>query len=611
MGWEYAISHPEEITDLILKKYNSSNKTKEQLLFEAAQMKKIIKSDTIEIGYLYRWRIEQILKVYEELGMSAKSSKQDMGEFIFEEYIKSLKAQHLSLAFDEKKYLSDKKIIKVCADPDWLPMEKINKNGEHEGIAADVLKKLSEKLGVAITLTPTKDWGETLEFIKAKKCDIISMAMETKERQDYLAFTKPYFSSPLSIITKDDKLFIETLDDALDKSFAVVKGYAIVDTLKKKYPNIKIIETKSKIEGLQKVMDGSAYGYIDALACNSYSISKEGWSDMKISAKLEDEFKLSIAVRREDQMLMDILDKGLSSISKEEKEEIFNRWFNVTIKNGVSYDLALKLFIAFFVLIVFLYYKNVILKRRVEREIKRRAEQETVLMERSRAAQMGELLDIIAHQWKQPLSAIHLVAEDIIASYRYGELTEESLVGAKNTITERVAFLIKTLDDTREFINPNQASKLFDAAQATADLLSILSGMLKQANINVVVDLDEKILLYGSKNSYQNIILSIVINAKEIFKIRKIESPTLFVSLKKIDKKATLTIEDNGGGIDKEAIDRVFDYRFTTMSDVGGTGVGLYLVKLIVTEKLNGKIKASNAKDGARFEATFDLCENT
>ena len=106
------------------------------------------------------------------------------------------------------------------------------------------------------------------------------------------------------------------------------------------------------------------------------------------------------------------------------------------------------------------------------------------------------------------------------------------------------------------------------------------------------------------------IILSIAINAKEIFKLRKVESPTLLISLKKIDKKAALTIEDNGGGIEAEAIDRVFDYRFTTMSDTGGTGVGLYLVKLIVTEKLKGTIKASNVKGGARFEATFELHEN-
>ncbi len=610
MGWEYAIAHPEEITDLILNKYNSADKTREQLLFEATQMKKIIKSDTVEIGYLYQWRIEQILKIYEELGVSAKSSKQDINEFIFEGYVKSLGAQRFSLNSDEKKYLSDKKTLRVCADPDWLPMEKINRNGEHIGIAADVLKKLSEKLGVAITLTPTKDWGETLEFIKDKKCDIISMAMETKERQSYLLFTKPYFSSPLSIVTKDDKPFINILGDALDKRFAVVKGYAIVDTLKKKYPNINFVETQNRTEGLQKVMDGSAYGYIDALACNSYSIGKDGWSDMKISAKLEDEFKLSIAVRSEDQILMGILDKALSSISKEEKEEIFNRWFNVTIKEGVSYESALKWFSVLLVIIAALYYKNVILKRRVEREIKIRTEQETVLMERTKAAQMGELLDIIAHQWKQPLSAIHLVAEDIVASFKYDELTEESLIRAKNTIIERVAFLTKTLDETRGFLNPNQPSKLFDASQATVDLLAILSGMLRQANINAIVDLDEEIALYGSKNSYQNIILSIIINAKEIFKIRKIESPTLYVSLKKTDKKAILTIDDNGGGIEDGVVNRVFDYRFTTMSEIGGTGVGLYFVKLIVTEKFNGTIIASNVKNGARFVSTFNLCDS-
>jgi len=202
------------------------------------------------------------------------------------------------------------------------------------------------------------------------------------------------------------------------------------------------------------------------------------------------------------------------------------------------------------------------------------------------------------------------VAEDIIASYRHGELTEESLVNAKNTITERVAFLTKTLDETREFLNPHQPLKPFDASQATADILAVLNGMFKQSNIGIVMDLDKQAILYGSKNSYQNIILSIAINAKEIFKIRKTESPTLLVSLKKIDKKVMLTIQDNGGGIEEEAIERVFDYRFTTTSDVGRTGVGLYLVKLIVTEKLNGTIKASNVKDGAKFEATFNLCEN-
>ena len=77
-----------------------------------------------------------------------------------------------------------------------------------------------------------------------------------------------------------------------------------------------------------------------------------------------------------------------------------------------------------------------------------------------------------------------------------------------------------------------------------------------------------------------------------------------------LSKKAILTIDDNGGGIEDGVVNRVFDYRFTTMSEIGGTGVGLYFVKLIVTEKFNGTIIASNVKNGARFVSTFNLCDS-
>lgn len=606
-GWEYALANPNEIVDLILKKYASANKTKEQLLFEASQMQKLIKSDTIEVGYLYDWRIDAILRVYEEMGIAARNRKYDLKEFIFENYVKNLESTKLSLTLAEREYISSKKTINVCVDPNWLPMERINQDGVHEGISADILKKVSEKLGLKTKIIPVKNWNQTLLYAESRVCDIVSMAMETKERQKYLTFSEPYFSSPLAIAAKNDAPFIASIIELEGKTLAVVKGYAIVESLRKKYPWIRLIEVSDKTEGLKCVLSGAAYGYIDALASISYTLGKEGWGSMKICAKLDDDFKLSIAVRDDDKILSDILDKALRAIPQKEKDEIFNKWFNVSINIGIDKQTVFKWLAIIAAVVAFLYYQNLLLKKRVDLEIKRRLAGERELLDRSRMAQMGELLDIIAHQWKQPLTAVNLAIANVALAYEYGDISAQDIDNAKKTIEERVAFLLKILDEVRDFLNPNKPAERFDASKAAQEMLDMIKGIFTKFCIDLVCDIEDGIYLCGSKNSYQQVLLSITINAKDIFQIRKIKNPKLTISLKKINDKAVLTIEDNGGGIEPKHIDKIFDYRFTTKEASGGSGIGLYLVKLAVEERLNGSIKVLNTQNGAKFEAKFSV----
>jgi ABC-type nitrate/sulfonate/bicarbonate transport system substrate-binding protein/signal transduction histidine kinase len=605
-GWEYALSHQAEIVELILKKYNSSSKTKEQLLFEAAQMQKLIKSDTVEIGYLYPWRLQHMIAVYEELGVTAHSGKQDVNDFIFENYIGKIKSEILSLSENEKAYLKNKKEITFCSDPDWMPLERIAKNGDHEGIAADMLKKLSEKIGVPLRLVSTKSWEESLLYAKERKCDILSLAMETQEREGYLTFTAPYFSSPLTLVTKNDKPFLgDPADGALGKHFAIVKDYATVDMLKKKYPNIKLVEVANIHDGLEKVKNGSVYGFIDALATISYAIGKDGWSDLKVSGKFDDNFELGAAVRSDDPVLFSIIEKGLQSISQKEKEAIFNRWFSVVVNEGISYGMVLKGLGAIAILMLLLYYKNVILKKQIEEETKKRLAQEQLLLEQSKMAQMGELLDMVAHQWKQPLTSIGLSIGEITMAYDYNELTKELLQESKETVNERISFLVKMVDDMRNFLNPNQKQSLFDVGSAAGEILLLLKGMFTGANITVETKLAENVMLFGTKNSFQNIILSVVTNSKDIFQLRNTPSPTIKITIKERPEDIILQITDNGGGIDADVIGKIFDYRFTTKESSGGTGVGLYLAKIIAREKLNGDISAYNVDNGVCFEVIF------
>lgn len=601
-GWEYALAHKEEAVNLILKKYNGAGKSKEQLLFEASQMQKLIKSDTVEIGYLYPWRLENMLRVYGELGMANTEGRQDIKDFILENYLQKIRSKQLVLTNDEKNYLASKKEIKICIDPDWLPFERLDNNGAHEGMSADILKIVSGKLHVDFKVVKTSNWQESLAKAQNRECDILPMAMETHARGKYFNFSKPYFSSPLALVTKGQEPFLLNMADAFDKPIALVKEYAIADTLKKKYPNANFIEVKNRNEGLKKVSDGSVYGYVDALAALSYALSNEGWGSLKIAGRLEDKFELSLAIRNDDKMLYDVMDKALFSIDDGERSAIFGKWFGVSVKEGLDYKTAIKVLSLIFVILLLLYYKNVILRRQVEKETNKRLMQEQMFVEHAKMAQMGEMLDMIAHQWKQPLSTIGISVGELHYLYSKGDLSKEIIDESKDTVKQQIGFLVKMLDDMRSFLKPNQKPSPFDMAKATDDLLLLLKGMLISENIEIETCMDENVEVMGVKNLFQNVLLSIIVNSKEIFKMRAIKHPKITITLTSDGDNVVFAVKDNGGGIAKDAINKVFDYRFTTKVDSGGTGIGLYFAKMVVKEKLGGDLVAFNLEDGACFE---------
>ncbi|MDD3466784.1 MAG: ABC transporter substrate-binding protein [Campylobacterales bacterium] len=604
-GWEYALSHPDEAAELILKKYKGVKKTKEELLFEAAQMQKLIKSDTIEIGYLYLWRLNNMLKVYSELGMTYRNGKKNLSDFIFENYIDKLRNGFLSLTDDEKNYIASKKELFVCIDPNWAPIEYITSDGKYEGITSDFMKKLAARLGIKITLLPTKTWKDSVDSIKNGKCDMLALATENRERQKYLTFSTPYFSTPLALVTKDDKPFFDNPAFVFDKPLAVVKDYAFIAALKQKYPNAKIIDVKDQDDGLQMVKDGEVYGFIDALSVASYYVAKSEWKGLKISGKLDESFELGCAVRNEDKILAAIVEKGLRSITDEEKEGIYVRWQNVIINEGVDKKIVFLIVSISAFLLLLLYFRGVWFKKRAKEEMQKRLLQEQIMTEQAKAAQMGEMVDTIAHQWKQPLSTIGFCMGDLIIADKSNAISSEFLLSLKEKVDRQIAFLVKTLDSMRGFLKPDQAKTFFALDDTIKETLNLVEGSYKNLGVEIELELDEEIEMYGVKNLFQNVFLSVIINCRDIFKQRKTVLPKIKIILSKSGDETLLRIEDNGGGIEADVVEKIFDYRFSTKKDKESTGVGLYLVRLIVQEKLNGSVKAFNTDEGACFELRF------
>jgi len=272
--------------------------------------------------------------------------------------IKEFDNSSIKLNEEEVVYLSKKRLIKMCVDPNWMPLERINENGLHEGISADLIKTMSHKLNLNIELVKTSSWKQSLDFIKNKECDILSLAMKTKEREEYLDFTTPYFSSPFVIATLDKELFVENIEHILDKKIALVKDYAFTEFLKKKYPNTKFVEVNNVKEGLTLLSEKKVFAFIDTLISIGYTIKENSFYNIKVAGKLDEKWELSIATRNDESILNKIFEKAVNSLSDNDKQIAYNKWFSIKFEQSVDYSMLWKILIPIFLLIFISTYWN-------------------------------------------------------------------------------------------------------------------------------------------------------------------------------------------------------------------------------------------------------------
>ena len=273
---------------------------------------------------------------------------------IFSTLYADTKSSVFELSKDEKSYLTEKKELKVCIDPSWMPFESF-KNKKYIGMSSDYFKVFQEKLQIPINIVYTNSWKETLEYAETRKCDIVSLITKTASREKYLNFTTPLVINPIVLATRLRESFVVDFHSIEKKTLAIPRGYAIAEILHKKYPQLNIIEVKNIEEGLKKVENGEIYGLIGTLATLGYKIQKEFLGELKIGGKFDETLRVPIGVRNDEPMLITIFQKLLDSFSEEEHYNILNRWITVIIEKKQDYTIVWEL-IAFFLFILFLLY---------------------------------------------------------------------------------------------------------------------------------------------------------------------------------------------------------------------------------------------------------------
>ncbi len=241
---------------------------------------------------------------------------------------------HFSTA--EKAYLQNKKQITMCVDPDWMPLEKIDK-GVHVGMAADYMALFQQKISLPIILVPTTNWLESIQYAKARKCDIFSLAMPTSERKKYMNFTKPYLEIPLVMAARMNMPFVDDLSSLRGFKIGIVNGYAFGEILRKRFPQMDINDVPSIDKGLQMVDKGKLDGFIGTLATVGYSIQQNFPNELKVAGKFDEHWQLAIATRNDEPLLLSIFNKAISSLTTNQKQDILNRWMAVKFVKGKDY----------------------------------------------------------------------------------------------------------------------------------------------------------------------------------------------------------------------------------------------------------------------------------
>lgn len=224
-----------------------------------------------------------------------------------------------------------------------------------------------------------------------------------------------------------------------------------------------------------------------------------------------------------------------------------------------------------------------------------------LLIQQSKLARTGELIENIIHQWKQPLNALGVLLGSIQMTHTFRPMNTEEMDKVILRATKLIKMMNETMDDFRNFFKADKQPTSFKIFECMSDVMLILEGLLIQENIQVVNKIDPDLKIEGFKNEFSQVLLNIISNAKDAFIERTSQTRRIELETSVEEDKIVLRITDTAGGIADEHLSKIFDSHFTTKKKIEGTGIGLHMSKLIIENDMNGMIEAENYKEGMRF----------
>ena len=372
-GWQYALDHPEEMVQLIKKQYQSASSL-ERLRFEAVETRKMIAPEAIPLGLIDISRLRRLTTIYAEHKLAPPLSDKQLNNLIF--------AHRLDrrLTEDETAWLKAHPVIRVGIDRDFAPYEWLDKKGNFDGVNAELLRLLEARLGVRFEVVKGKSWQETLDAAKAGELDMLSDAVNTPDRRDYLGFTSSFIKSPIVILNDRRKGYVSALRQLYGKRVAIKQGYFMEELLARDYPQIILVPTVDELSAFALIKKGEADAYVGDAPSLNYLLQQTGETELRFAGTTEYTSAHSMAVIHRHPELLSILEKTMAAIPQSEIDGILNRWMSVQVDRGVPLDTALKTVAGLLLLLML----SIVWVQRLRREVAARISAENALQARER-----------------------------------------------------------------------------------------------------------------------------------------------------------------------------------------------------------------------------------
>ena len=245
---------------------------------------------------------------------------------------------------------------------------------------------------------------------------------------------------------------------------------------------------------------------------------------------------------------------------------------------------------------------NRTLETRVQDGLQKNRAKDAQLIHQSRLAQMGETISMIAHQWRQPLNSISAESANLLLKTRLGSVNDEIIIQGSQNISKYSQHLSDTIDDFKDFFKPDKESALTNYNDVISSVCNIIDNSLEMKNISMIKELNCHEGFESYPNELKQVILNLIKNSEDALMDNKVKEPFIkILTYVNSENRCVLEVSDNAGGIDEKIIDKIFDPYFSTKSKKDGTGLGLYMSKMIIEEHCNGKIIVQNKEDGVVF----------
>ena len=522
---------------------------------------------------------------------------------------------HLStLTLTEQRWLLQHPTLLTPVEVNAYPYSFKDSNETYSGAWIDYLNLISQSLNVNIEAVGTEVWNQGLAALKIGEADFIIGIAESPERRKHFNFTQPFFHTHNVIVMKKGNFFVESMSSLNGKKLGIISGYIENELVKRDFPEIDIISVSSISEGMSLVNSGEIDAYIGLLDIINRELSENKYTELIIALMTPYDLALSIGVNKELKLLVPIFNKALDNIDEKAKAAIGNNWLSTRSSEGVDIEVILSWavpILSFLSLIILITMRG---NRKLKNEIKQRKEVEkererleSQLLRSQKMEAVGSLAGGIAHDFNNILGIIMGNVELSKVNLQNTEKTEiyiDNIYQASERARKLVSHIMTFSSMNIPIFQPLRLSSVVN------ECIQLIKST-SPANIDFFIDINpnESFIINGDETQISQVIINLCTNSIHAMQesggrltISLQNSSSEEISFPNMEGSYySLSISDNGTGIDKAILNSIFDPFFSTKGVGEGTGLGLSVVHNIVKNHQGDIIVESVIGQGSSF----------